>query len=316
MNKLSTNIDPNQKLYRFVSFYDAYDIVVNKKLRFSKLSTFDDKNEGVGHILQFQEHELFRYKYIEEAGINEGYDFMQENHYLSCWSTEPDMVAMWALYSQDCSSIRVSTTAGKLFDSLKELYDRYLYTNYKDIPGSRKHVSWYYKLNSVKYVDFTELRDNIRNKFNAFRAHSSKMAKQKKDYHESDDGFRKDYAKLHENKVVNEDGIFLKDKSYFHESEVRAVLFCGVRNNVTFDEWKKDTFQGLHDAAETGELPEYIYSNLPVNFLNDICFDPRMPKYKKKIMTDIFGDDCPNISGSPAFGHVLEQEDFTHNEYD
>ncbi len=290
MGNLITNVDPDTKLYRFVSLYDLYDILVNKKLRFSKLSTFEDKNEGIGHILQLQENELFRFNYIETEGINKGFDYVQSNHFLSCWSVETDKIAMWALYSQNQDSIRISTTAGKLLEALKELNEQYSWTNYLDKPKSRQHISWNYKLRAVEYVSFLEVRNKLRKKYYEFKKACSTKFLEDAKYYESKQGFIKDYEDSNKFRILKEDGIFLKDNSYVHESEVRAVLYCGVRNDVTHEDWLKDEnpFHNLFDAAKKNELSDYIYGDIPANFVNDICFDPRMPSYKKEIISQMY----------------------------
>lgn len=174
MSNQIVNVDGDKKLFRFVSLFDLYDILVNGQLRFSKLSTFNDKNEGVGHILQFQDHKLLRFSYLTDEKILEGHEYMLNNRYLCCWTGEPDMIAMWALYSPDCSSIRISTTAGKLLSVLQNLDKEYNWSNFKEEAGTRRHVSWYYKLRSVEYVDFVQIRDEIRFKYQEFHKAASK----------------------------------------------------------------------------------------------------------------------------------------------
>lgn len=315
MSDLITNVDNDKKLFRFVSLFDLYEILVNGRLRFSKLSTFNDKNEGVGHILQFQEHELFRYSYLSDEKILEAHEYMLNNRYLCCWTGEPDMVAMWALYSPDCSSIRISTTAGKLLRVLQNLDKEYNWANFKSEAGTRRHVSWYYKLRSVVYVDFVQIRDEIRRKYQEFDKYASKKNTEDKTYYERGDGFQKDLEELNSNKIVKEDGLFLKDRSYQHEVEVRTALYCGVRNELTLEEWRRmdDPMRQLFCEARRDELPNYIYAKVDESFLDEVCFDPRMPNYRKDILIQMFKDKIPKLGTSKAFGYVLEQESFASN---
>jgi hypothetical protein len=239
MNLLSEDfVRENEKLelFRFVSFFDLYEILLNRRLRFSKLSTFEDKNEGFGKILQFQESELFRFSHIDAKAIAPAHVNVLQNHYLSCWTTESDQISMWALYSPDSSSIRISTTVGKLWVALNNLYEKMLWNKALGKPGSREPVSWYRALGSVEYVDFFECCEKIRERYRLFRQKNRDAARADKTYYESSEGFMKDYREFHREKIIVGDGLFLKDRAYMHENEVRATLHCAVRNDLTEDE--------------------------------------------------------------------------------
>lgn len=305
------------KIYRFISFFDLYEILVNRRLRFSKLSTFSDKNEGIGHILEFQDHYLFRHMHIDPVRIEQEHSRVQENNYLSCWTTEADLISMWALYSPDCASIRISTSVGKLWSVLGSLYSRMLWTKENNNPGSRAQIIWHSQLEPVEYVDFFKIRDEIRKKYQAFEQMASAAMRADKSYSERPDGFKKDYDELHSKKIVTRDGLFLKDQAYIHENEVRAVVSSGVRNDLTLEEFRKldDPFASFFEGAKTGELPNYIYADVDSNFIDAVCFDPRLPEFKRHVFESILSGVLPTVEKSRAFGYAPRQESFA-SDYD
>lgn len=317
MADIYPHMNETKKIFRFISFFDLYEMLVNRRLRFSKLSTFPDKNEGLGHIIKFQDHQIFRAGLLSKDSILNSHRHVLNNHYLSCWTEESDMIAMWALYSPDILSIRVSTTVGKLFSVVKQFNDSLSWTNFVDDVGTRRMLSWLCALQPVEYVDFFELRDKVRIKYQEFERYLASRCRQDKSYLERVDGFKKDYDEFHNNNVTDDDGLFLKDKSYAHEHEVRAVLYCGVRNNLTVEEWRrsKDPIKMLFEGAIDDELPDYIYAPIDPAFIETICFDPRMPHYKRRIFENLFADSLPQVEESKAFGYALEQESFA-SDYD
>lgn len=297
----------NSELFRFVSFFDLYDILVNRRLRFSKLSTFPDRNEGVGRILWAQDNDTFRWTHINSTDIASAYENILENNYLSCWTTESELMAMWALYSPDCSSIRISTTAGKLRSALGNLNEKMSWSKAIDEPGSRKQVSRHCSLEPVEYVDFFALRNEIRKKYQLFEQKISTAQHQNENYHS--DGFKKDYEEFLQQKIIKRDGLFLKDKAYVHENEVRAALYFGVRNNRPFKEYHP-LFKGLTDNASVGELPDFLYADVDEHFVDTVCFDPRMPRYKRHIFESILTSSIPEVRESRVFGCALDQDSF------
>lgn len=301
------------KIYRFVSFYDAFDILVRRKLRFSKLSTFEDKNEGIGNILMAQESVLSRYRNIHSEGMINTYKSSQNNTYLSCWTLEPDMIAMWSIYSRDNCSIRIETTLDKL-EGIVNQFSTNMYWekhNFQDSDFKSAHVSWSHKIKKVNYVKFTEIRDKIRNKYQKFYVCINNAAKANPNYFNSDDGFSKDYNDLHLSPIIGDDGIFLKDISYKHEEEIRAVINSGIVDNTSLEEWRNAPLSNPIAAMDPirealpDEIPNYIYADIPIDFVDSICFDPRMPSYKRKVYEEIFKDKITTITNSTAFGFLF-----------
>lgn len=309
------DIDPTIYLYRFINFFDLYNLVKNKKLRLSKLSIMEDKNEGLGCILASQEDILFRHRSIDSLDMKKYHSGIVHNTYVTCWTREADMIAMWGLYSVDKSGIRIRTSAKKLLSSIEQFYETHRWAKYDGILGGNQLLTWDYKLSQVEYVDFYKNRDEIRRKYQEFEVVIKEKSKLNIHYFNDESGFVKDYRKLHEQKVIEGDRWFLKDRSYQHEQEIRGMLLCGVRNRLTIEEWRErrksgDVISNLFEYASEGVLPNFVYIDVEDDFVEEICFDPRCPNYKTEVYMDILKNYSIPIVKSKAFGYALELESF------
>ncbi|MDV2995266.1 MAG: hypothetical protein N4J56_004920 [Chroococcidiopsis sp. SAG 2025] len=306
------DIDSETKVYRFVNFFDLYKLVTNKKLRMSKLSIMEDKNEGLGRILESQESDLFlRVHCIESEEIKKYHNGIIHNTYVSCWTKEADMVAMWSLYSVDKTGIRIRTSAKKLLSALERFFTAHHWSEYDELSNKNQFLADRYDVCQVKYVDFYGLRDEIRRKYQNF----DKLAREKSSlnsfYFEDENGYKQDYEKLQRHKIIQIEGWALKDRAYQHEQEIRGLLFCGIRSNRTIEEYSEDPLKSLVHWADAEVLPNFIYLDIEDDFIEEICFDPRCPNYKIEVYMDILKNYLKNYSisivKSRAFGYALEE---------
>lgn len=308
------DIEPKTHLYRFINFFDLYNIVKNKKLRMSKLSTMEDQNEGLGCLLANQEDILFRHNYVNSSDLKKYHNSIIHNTYVTCWTKEADMIAMWGLYSVDKSGIRIRTSAEKLLSSIERFHDTYSWAKYDGPLGGSKLLTWYCELSDVEYVDFYKLGDEIRRKYQEFEVSVKEKCKINPRYFDDKNEFTKDYLELQEQKVIRGNRWFLKDKSYQHEYEIRGMLLCGVRNKLTKEEWRRrkldEPMLDLFEFASEKILPNFVYINVKNDFVEEICFDPRCPSYKTKVYIDILKEHSIQIVKSKAFGYALELESF------
>lgn len=297
--------------------FDLHDIVFRNRLRMAKFSTFEDKNEGVGHILTMQDNHMFRSNFLAQEAIEKSHLQVRENHYATCWTTEPDKIAMWSLYSSDRLSIRVGTTIGKLIDAIHKANEFNSWAKATGEPGSRKRITWNYTVQAVKYVDYFQLRDKVRSRFSIFNQQAHAKAKKNPDYFKAGGEFYSDYKVFQQESISERDGLFLKDAAYSHEHEVRGILYSGVRNNITLVDWRKNDnpFENLFDWADPDELDDFLHVDVAPDFLDSVCFDPRLPKYKREVFEALFPSLSNKTQESRAFGYVFVQDTFT-SDYD
>jgi hypothetical protein len=179
------HLPADTRLFRFISIFELYDLLFLQRLRLTKFSVFEDENEGLGVILKQQTDPLGRFsENLDHEKIKKNHRKILNNNYATCWSTEPNSIAMWALYSSNRDSIRVETTVGKLLQALRKFDQENSFANFIDAPATRRAVSTHHEVGAVEYVNFFELRDQIRVRFQLFTSLVSEKARFKTDYFE------------------------------------------------------------------------------------------------------------------------------------
>lgn len=118
-----------QPVYRIVDFFAAAEIVLQKKIRFSRTDMFLDKNEGVDRLLR--QLEISRLTtalgmgWTDRESAEKYHTSIQRSHYVVCWTENPESVAMWSLYSNDHCAVRIKTRVSQLRSSLVALLNKW-----------------------------------------------------------------------------------------------------------------------------------------------------------------------------------------------
>ena len=124
----------NRELYRYVSFEDFINLVINNKVRFVRPSSWKDEYEGylfshmetpedVCYIVKKMYcmfDKLFKDDYNE---ISDNYFKMWHSKwftYAQCWSKHSETDAMWKCYSYGDRAIRLRTNEDKLLAHTKK----------------------------------------------------------------------------------------------------------------------------------------------------------------------------------------------------
>ena len=120
-------------LYRFISFEDFINLVINNKDRFVRPSIWDDGYEGylfssldspedVRHIVSEMFNNLCPRNYY---AIPDNYFRMWHSKwftYAQCWSEHPETDAMWRCYSYGNKALRIRTREDKLLAHAKSIF--------------------------------------------------------------------------------------------------------------------------------------------------------------------------------------------------
>lgn len=305
-------------LYRFVSFFELYDLLTKSQLKMSRLSLMSDKNEGLGDILKFQESITYSWDIRKQEKFIKFHESVKGRTYISSWTSEPDLMAMWLLYSQDSSAVRIKTKQHKLKKILHDFWENNYWTKHIDSKEGTIQLDGVATVDDVDYILFEEISNAIKEKY-------------KKYYKMIEDNVKKSDSFLpsteiteHMQKTVIESnyGTLLKDKAYSHEKEVRAFFSVCLRNNITRDEYKelvlKDDMSAIfgtatNDYPNSDKLPNVIKIPTASDFIESICFDPRMPMYKRDIYLDLFSPYLKSIEieESFVFGYKPEKHKFS-----
>ena len=120
-------------LYRFISFEDFINLIINNKDKFVRPSVWDDGYEGylfssldspedVRHIVNEMYYNLCPRNYY---AIPDNYFRMCHSKwftYAQCWSEHPETDAMWRCYSYGDRAIRIRTREDKLLAHAKSIF--------------------------------------------------------------------------------------------------------------------------------------------------------------------------------------------------
>jgi len=305
-SKVSTG---NEHIYRLLNFFDLYRMLKEKNLRLSKLRVFEDKNEGIGHIICLQSCDLTRFSFIKKESIENTHNITLNSTYVTSWTKEKDSISLWSLYSKDESAIRIRTSRGKLQNCVKKFTEDKGFNSYNGPMNGTELITTYCEFGDVNYIDFYELHEKLERKIREFDDLMCYKGKNDSEYYSSEE-FKSDRNMFYESNLLT-GPYFLKDRAYLHEEEFRGVIHCGVRSNRTLEEVREDPFKMLVIGTEKDILPDYIYADIEEDFIEEVCFDPRCPIYKIDVYKDILSEFNLVLSSSKAFGYALDFKDFS-----
>lgn len=304
----------DQSIYRFMDLFELYELAAKTKLKFTKLRLMPGKNEGLGEILKRQAGALGFTLRNDPMHLKDAHKELRESLYVSCWTGAPDAMAMWLLYSKAHSAFRVKTTLRKLGDLLIAS-ERDLYVNHCFLkPGSA--VPMLSSLSPVEYVDFNHIHRMSRGSLEAFDLKvRSALTKKASGEAELVEILRdSDSHQIQELKS----GYCLKDVAYSHENEIRALFELRIRNNISVEKFRQlpHTVRNvlghpMLDVASSDNSPDVFYLSVAYDFIEEICFDPRMPGYQQAVVKQMLGRDDITFTTTNVFGYLMDEVDFT-----
>lgn len=135
-NKLtiSSNINPDDRLYRYISLSQFISLMENRKLFLKKVKLWDDPWEAPDDQLPF----------IRDNGEPiKAESLLAGSTVGQCWTYEKDSDAMWRIYSSDRQGIMLETTAAdfNLIDNLRHaVLARVIYFDRQNYIEKRKEI--------------------------------------------------------------------------------------------------------------------------------------------------------------------------------
>lgn len=304
------------ELYRIMSFFELYELLINKRLKMTKLELMDDKNEGLGLALRNLVPSSSSLGFLLNLNINKEYKKVRENTFISCWTKEKDSMAMWLLYSKDCSSIRIKINKKNLERIIDSHLEKIHYRKHFSSPENTIiSISSKCKIDDVNYIEYQELlnkTDDLKKEFEE---------KVNLDINESD--YQELINELYEkgNKIIDYDNaLFLKNKAFEYEKEVRAGIQLSIKNDLETEKIKcidnqllltTTTYDCMSKEPSVDYLEKLYYIDFNMNdFIEEICFDPRIKEYQKKIYIDILGlNNDKRVVSTNIFGSYIKSLD-------
>jgi len=323
--EISPELDKNQSLYRIVDFFAAADIIESHRIRLSRADTFSDQNEGIESLLSQLEtsgrtQSCGSMGWSDLASAKQKHINAQQSHYVSCWTSKPESVAMWSLYSPDHFGVRIKTSVEELQYVLLDFLDEksFLKASQTDLGNHIVFATWM----GIYPVSYTSLPHLLRKITRRVKAHGRIMERYRHlgldlpDFKNIPDRYfeREKQRRF----VISGKACYLKDSSFEHELEIRAVVRLGEsKYNEMLMELKdaldpKDPrydgiifrFSELFGWVEFTELPRFEFARCSNNFVTSVTIDPRCPPHKRQFMEKWFIERDIKIEDSHCFGYI------------
>jgi len=310
-------------LYRTTDFFSAAAIITNRELMFSRADTFSDKNEGIDRLLVQLEAST------PGSGCGMGWhdgqtarahhEQVKRSHYISCWSLSPESVAMWSLYSPDCCSVRISTTASKLRCATEALLEKYSVARLSNNDlHQRVVVSAAGHIAPVEYASLSWITRRVTRRVKAHRRIAERYARLGRAMPLlTEVGPR--YFKREQQRRFTElrTTCRLKDTSFAHEAEVRLIVRLGEETcSPGILEWQAllDPNHQYHSvlkddlrswgSVSSASLPLREFVPCPRDLVHTVAIDPRCPSHKATFMREWFRNHGIPVVESTCFGYL------------
>lgn len=327
-------IDPALKndsvVYRTLDFFGAASIVTNHQLMFSRADTFSDKNEGVDRLLA----QLQASRPNSGCGMGwhngetarDEHERVKCSYYISCWSMNPESVAMWSLYSPDYCSVRISTTISKLRVAAKHLLAKYSIARLSESDlGNRVAVSVEGRIAPVVYASLPGISQRVAIRAKAHSRLAARYARKgmsMPSFLDVDPRYwqREEQRRFRELQTTCN----LKDLSFQHEAEVRLAVRIGEEtyHNTYLD--IRDYFDPVHPrhaslkhilqvwgfvSTLSRSLPQREFITCPVDLIETVAIDPRCQMHKANFMRAWFRERGIPVVESTCFGYIPDSFD-------
>lgn len=304
------------ELYRIMSFFELYELLIKKHLKITKLKLMEDSNEGFAYTLKNFLPSTFNPGFALSTNMSiKPYIHARETNFITCWTKEKESMAMWLLYSKDFKSIRIKTSKEKLKKVMDDYLQEKMYYNHLYSEPGTLMTNQLCQVEDVKYIDFEDYRKKI---FELKKEFDSEIQNLKDKTNENYTNIIVKFNNKSEELISHKDMIFLKNEAFKHEHEVRGSVSLVFRNKMNNEEVKKrlereDTMSDLlgtfiFQETKPNDFVNVYYINLNMDhFIEEICFDPRMPIYQKDIYLEILGlKNDRRVVPSNIFGSYVE----------
>ena len=135
----SNSVSPNTKIWRYIGINTFYKMLESGTNAFSHISKWEDPFEGF----------IFKCSQIMLDDASVDLHYVYKNYYGQCWTLDGrESDFRWRAYGNRGRMLRIQTTVGKLFDSLKSI-----------TPANRLHTVC--RMGCVVYKDSTSFKKEI-----------------------------------------------------------------------------------------------------------------------------------------------------------
>lgn len=316
-----TELDDNEIIYRIYSLPDLINTLYSNTIRLSQAARMNDRNELFGIYFDLMRSEFGPTTVEQIPKTQREFRKAQTHHYMTCWTQTHDNIAVWSLYSPNKDAIQVSTTYGRLKNSIIKYYeDNSIFLSYNLEPNDPRDLFFIPEIGSVEYVDFVREYEILYSQYEKyfeekdffFKEHRVEREKNSIDFeHISEDVTAwRNISKGIRKRIFGKSkdtGALLKDKRYEHEKEVRFVLSLYRRDACTKAEYEADPMAGLDDPARHPP-PDECPHNIFVPFVNDgfLSFetDGRIEDWKFEAISHVLSSFGLTVEKNAVFEQI------------
>ena len=318
-----SKLDPTTKVYRIADFFSVAQMLERQKLWLTRVSAYEDLNEGIDRLVAglfvaggLGPHSM-RFGAHDEMTTDALVRRERASHFVSCWSINPESVAMWSMYSPDRASIKLQTTVG----NLQELCARAVIEDWKLVqrkpdvaPRSRLAEA---RVVSAHYEDLHDLAKRLSRRA-ALAQRLIKAPPQLHGKRERTSG-KQWFDRL---RPALDRGVFLKHRAYAYEQEVRVSIRVGWEESMKElagarladdmfraaqkgDQKDFEALIGICAAIQTADEANgrsQLVVSMPEGMFQSACVDPRAPAYKRQFIENVLQRHGVEVTESHVFG--------------
>lgn len=321
---IDPSIDDKDIVYRTMDFFSVAAMIRNQTMMFTRADMFEDKNEGVERILSQLSISSPRsgcgMGWKDNATARLAHQDVQRSHYVSCWSKNPDSVAMWSLYSSDRASIRISVKLSKLISVVDNLLNKYSIADLDNSNVGKILVgSVAGKVFPVKYISLFHLSKIVQRRARALAKIDKRYESMGIDSPLSGKSRKAFQRRLNQRRELREIGR-LKDISFKHEEEIRLIVRLGEEmctKSVVDYSYYADPLHEYHLAyvgdmeawgyVKNTDIPPREFVCCPSDLIETVAIDPRCPQHKSDFMRSWFDEHKIKVVKSNCFGYIPDE---------
>lgn len=332
--EIDNKLQVDSRVYRTLDFFSAAAIISQRRFMFSRADTFEDKNEGIERLLLQLEmtspDDGCGMGWSDPKSARSEHDSLKRSHFISCWSANPESVAMWSLYSPDYCSVRVSTSIDKLCLVVEELLRKYCVSRIKESDlGKRVVVAVAGRIAPVTYVSLSQIASRVTRRAKARIKLSNSYKSKGQSMPAINFTDPKYWQREQQRKFVElQTSCSLKDVSFQHESEVRLSVRIGeeycresvfrlhkILNELQLPDSSDPYRSALYRTALKSDLnywgfvkqpdvPAREFVTCPADLIDSVAIDPRCPPHKAAFMQAWFEQHGVSVVQSTCFGYL------------
>lgn len=314
-----------QPIFRIIDAFAFAEYWITGRLRVSRADQFDDANEGVEQMLvqlaMSRPGSCMIMNWSDQDSARASHARRRSSVFASSWTTAPESVAMWALYSPDRLGVCLESTVGALRGAaIAFAKPRSLPSLDKVHIGRSVTLCTRTQISAVDYRPLTTLRlraEKLARAYDRLYARYQRNGRRRPFVTEMT---RSQMIRYHARSATLRFAPFsLKDTSFEHEAEVR-VLFQFGTETVTARELECLSYTGGDDAersairetlgswgsASADVLPTHEWLPLPTSAIRSVALDPRMPEHRAAFWADWCCTRAVPTRVSNTFGYVLD----------